>query len=182
MDQRKKAGEHADIDNIISDFNNFSKEDKLQLISSFIGELKRIHGITEEEILGKDKISIPVGIFATDALSSLEAIVKYLKEECDLRLSKIAKILNRSSKTIWSTYHNAAKKMPLGFGAVSRKIMIPISAISNRSFSTLESIVGFVKELGYTNHEVALMLRLDDRTIWCVYDKVKKKGGKIAVK
>ena len=99
MDQRKKDGEHADIDNIISDFNNFSKEDKLQLISSFIGELKRIHGITEEEILGKDKISIPVGIFATDALSSLEAIVKYLKEECDLRLSKIAKILNRSSKT-----------------------------------------------------------------------------------
>ena len=55
--------------------------------------------------------------------------------------------------------------------------MIPVSALSNRSFSTLESVVGFIKEFDYSNHEVAQMLKLDDRTIWTVYDRVKKKRG-----
>jgi len=48
---------------------------------------------------------------------------------------------------------------------------------SNRAFSTLENLVGFIKDLGYSNHEVALMLHLDDRTIWTVYDRNKKKRG-----
>ena len=67
--------------------------------------------------------------------------------------------------------------MPSSFSDFSYDIMIPASAISNRSYSTLESVVGFVKDLDYSNHEVALMLNLDDRTIWTVWDRVKKKRG-----
>ena len=67
--------------------------------------------------------------------------------------------------------------MPSSFDEISRHIMIPASAVSNRSFSTLESVVGFVKDLDYTNHEVAQMLHLDDRTIWTIWDRVKKKRG-----
>ena len=67
--------------------------------------------------------------------------------------------------------------MPAAFGHVSKEIMIPVSAISNRSYSTLESVVGFDKDLDYANHEVALMLHLNDRTIWTIYDRVKKKRG-----
>ncbi len=174
---RKKGEEEADIDRIISKFNDLSKEDKIELISFFISDLKRLHDVSEQEILGRKEVSIPFGVFDNDALSSLEAIVKYLKEELKLRFSRIAKLLNRSNKTIWATYHNAAKKMPSAFGPVSRNIMIPVSAIANRSYSTLESVVGFIKDLDYSNHEVALMLHLDDRTIWTVYDRVKKKRG-----
>lgn len=167
----------ADIDSILSKFNDLSKQDKIELISYFIDELKRIHNVSEQEILGKKEIHIPVGIFANDILGSLEAIVKYLKEELKLRFSKIGKLLNRSNKTIWATYHNAVRKMPSSFGAISKEITIPVSALSNRSFSTLESIVSFIKDLDYSNHEVAQMLHLDDRTIWAVWDKVKKKRG-----
>ena len=167
----------ADSDKIISKFNGLSKEEKIELISQMVNELKRLHNVSEQEILYKKEISVPIGIFANDVLGSLEAIVKYLKEDMKLKFSKIAKLLNRSNKTIWATYHNAVKKMPSSFGDVSREIIIPVTLIANRSFSTLESIVGFVKDFGLTNHEVAVMLHLDDRTVWTVYDRVKKKRG-----
>ena len=136
-----------------------------------------MNNVAQQELFGIKEISIPVGVFDNDILSSLEAIVKYLKEELNLKFSKIAKLLNRSNKTIWATYHNAVKKMPFSFGSISRDIMIPVSAISNRSFSTLESVVSFIKEFDYSNHDVGVMLHLDDRTIWTVYDRVKKKRG-----
>ena len=170
----KKQAENESAE-IISIFKDLSKEGKISLVSNFVDELKRLHGVSEQEIFARKEASIPVGVFANDSLGSLEAIVKYLKENLKLKFSKIAKLLNRSSKTIWATYHNAVKKMPSSFGLVSSDILIPVSAFSNRSFSTLESLVGFVKDFGYSNHEVALMLRLDDRTIWSVYDRVKKK-------
>ena len=162
---------------IISRFNELSKEHKLQLVSYFIDELKSLHEVSEHEIFRKKEAAIPAGIFDNDALSSLEAIVKYLKDAQKIRFAKIAKLLNRSSKTIWATYHNAAKKMPSPFGLVSTEILIPVSVFADRKFSTLESLVGFIKDLDYSNHEVALMLHLDDRTIWTVYDRVKKKRG-----
>lgn len=181
MTQRKKAAEEESIISLISKFKTLSKESKIELISFLAGELKKQHlneqklGIITKSIPQK-KDNVPVGIFGNE-LSSLEAIVKYLREESRLKFSKIAKLTNRSSKTIWATYQKAIKKLPSPFGAVSREIMIPVSAFSDRSFSTLESVVRFIKDLGYSNHEVARMLRLDDRTIWTVYDRVKKKRG-----
>lgn len=178
MEFRKKDAEkNPDFDSIISKFRDFSKEEKIELVSDFISELKRLHDVSEGEILGRKEASVPIGIFSNDVLSCLEAIVKYMKEDLRLRFSKIAKLLNRSSKTIWATYSKAGKKMPSSFSGVSHDIMIPASAVSNRSYSTLESVVGFVKDLDYSNHEVALMLNLDDRTIWTVWDRVKKKRG-----
>src|SRR3989344_1962637 len=165
------------MDRLISKFNDLSKEDKIEMISFFMSELKRLHEVNEQDIFNRKEVSIPIGIFSNDYLSSLEAIVKYLKEELKLKFSKIAKILNRSSKTIWATYQKSLKKMPSPFGTVSRDIVIPASAISNRSFSTLESVVGYVKDLDYSNHEIGAFLHLDDRTIWTVYDRVKKKRG-----
>ena len=177
MQIKKQGAEHADADSIISKFKDLSKENKIELVSHFINELKRLHEVSEQEILAKNEISVPIGVFSNDTLSSLEAIVKYLRENLKMRFSKIAKMLNRSSKTIWATYSKSIKKMPSSFDNVSRQIMVPVSAISNRSFSTLESVVGFVKDLDYSNHEVAQMLNLNDRTIWTVYDRVKKKRG-----
>ena len=177
MPIEKKGAGDIDIARIISKFNDLSKEDKIEMISFFMSELKRLHEVNEQDIFNRKDVSIPIGIFSNDSLSSLEAIVKYLKEELKLKFCKIAKILNRSSKTIWATYQKSLKKMPSSFGTASRDIVIPASAISNRSFSTLESVVGYVKDLDYSNHEVAEMLHLDDRTIWTVYDRVKKKRG-----
>lgn len=173
----KKGVDVRDNDSFISKFKDLSKDDKIEMISFLLSELKRLHEVDEKEIFHKKELLFPIGIFSNDSLSSLEAIVKYLKEDLKLKFCKIARALNRSSKTIWATYQKAARKMPSPFGSVSRDIIIPASAISNRSFSTLESVVGYVKDLDYSNHEVGVMLHLDDRTIWTVYDRVKKKRG-----
>lgn len=168
---------YSEFDSIISKFNDLSKEGKIELISRLIDEIKRAHQVTEQEILRTKEAHIPVGVFANDELSCLEAIVKYMKENMNMKFAKIAKLLNRSNKTIWATYSKARKKMASSFDDVSSQILIPVSAVSNRAYSTLESIVGFVKDLDYTNHEVAEMLHLDDRTIWTIWDRVKKKRG-----
>lgn len=173
----KKNEENGEIGSIISKFSDLSKEDKIELISHLIDDIKKIHHVSEQEITGKKEACIPIGVFENDSLSSLEAIVKYLKEELKLKFSKIGKLLNRSNKTIWATYHKASRKMPSSFGSISKDIMIPASKIADRSFSTLESVVGYIKELDYSNHEVASMLHLDDSTIWTVYDRIKRKRG-----
>ena len=177
MEVKKGEMNAEDRNSIINGIKSLSKEDKISLISYLFDDLKKLHNLSEKEILDQKELVIPIGAFDNDNLSSLEAIVKHLKENSRLRLSKIAKLLNRSIKTIWSTYHNSLKKMPSPFGLIPSNILIPASVFSNRSFSTLENLVGFVKDLGYTNHEVAKMLHLDDRTIWSVYDRVKKKRG-----
>ena len=128
-----------------------------------------------KESFKKKDFHIPIGVFDNDTLSALEAIVKYLKEKQKLKFSDIARILKRSNKTIWGTYNNAIKKMRPYFGEIPRDIMIPASLFANRSFSTLECLVGFLKDLRYSNHEIAEMLHLDDRTIWTVYDRTKRK-------
>lgn len=172
----KKGDFNTDINMLIPKFRDLSKEDKIELIYFLIKELRGSQAIGHE-VLAKKEINIPIGIFSNDALSSLEAIVKYMKENLKLKFSKIGKLLNRSNKTVWTTYHNSIKKMPSSFETISTEIIIPVSVFSNRSFSTLESVVAFLKDLDYSNHEVALMLHLDDRTIWTVYDRVKKKRG-----
>lgn len=176
MAAEKGEIEKVEIASYSSKFQNLSREEKIGLISYFIDEFVKLR---EENlsISAKKDISIPIGVFDNEVLSSLEAIVKFLKEKSKIKFSKIGKMLNRSNKTIWTTYHNAIKKMPSQFSVVSKEILIPSSAFADRSFSTLESLVRFIKELDYSNHEVAQMLHLDDRTIWTIYDRVKKKRG-----
>ena len=59
----------------------------------------------------KSRISIPLSVFANRRYSSMEALVKHLKEEYDLAFTEIANMLARNPKTIWTTYQNAKKKL-----------------------------------------------------------------------
>ena len=60
-----------------------------------------------------------------------------------------------------------------------KEIGLPTYILKDRSVSVLEAIVEYLK--GNENlsfHEIALLINRDDRTIWTVYDRVKKKRGK----
>ena len=48
---------------------------------------------------------------ADRSFSTLESIVRYLKESCHLSLHEIAVILNRDDSTIWTVYDRAKRKM-----------------------------------------------------------------------
>ncbi len=59
-------------------------------------------------------------------------------------------------------------------------IDIPSNIFQDRSLSVLEIMVEYLKEQkGLSYHEIAILLNRDDRTIWTVYSRVKKKRSKI---
>jgi hypothetical protein len=55
-------------------------------------------------------------------------------------------------------------------------IPIPSSIFRDRNVKVLEAMVEYMKdELGLTYHDIAKLLNRDDRTIWTVYSRAKKK-------
>jgi hypothetical protein len=58
----------------------------------------------------KSTVKIPLSIFKDRSLSVLEALAEYLKEELNLRYCKIAVLLNKDPRTIWTVYNRAKKK------------------------------------------------------------------------
>jgi len=56
------------------------------------------------------------------------------------------------------------------------KIAIPVSVFSNRKLTALEAVVYYLKDYcSFSYHEIAVLLNRDDRTIWTVYNRRKKK-------
>src|SRR3989344_4348557 len=160
------------------------KEDKsFQILKLAIEEVKEKYKLASNEILSlieekpiSKEILIPVSIFEVSNLSALEVICKYLKEDLELNYSKIALLLNRNNRTIWTTYNNAVKKRKERLPIKESKFFIPVSALSIRKFSVLESIVHYLKNnfnLRYS--QIANLLNRDERNIWAVYNRAVKK-------
>ncbi len=128
-----------------------------------------------EQVLARGR-DIPISIFNNDKLSVLEAVVKYLKEIQGLKLIEIALMLNRNSKTIWTTYNNASKKMSEPIDIKDVNIYLPVKSFQDRAISPLEVVVRYLKdELGFKNHEIATMLNRNQKTIWTTYNRKNNK-------
>jgi len=159
-------------------FVQYLKEEKKlsfeDIVRSMLEEPK-----VEEEI---QEIIIPTYIFDNDKLSCLEAVVKYLKEEHNLRYYEIAKMLKRNDRTIWTTYANARKKMPERFIVKESKYFLKLSILEDRKLGVLEVISEYLKdEYKLTYHQIAIILNRNDRTIWTVCNraKIKRRADKI---
>jgi len=146
---------------------NFQKEYKVDL-NEVLNALKKV---APKEIL------IPVSIF-NRKLSSLETICKYLRENLNLNYHEIAQLLNRNERTIWITYRNASRKLKSKLVVRKTEFSIPVSVIADRKLSVLESIVGYLKSFDLTYHEIADMLKRDERNVWTVHNRAKKKWKK----
>lgn len=161
-------------------FDDFGSLDSKKALQNLIKNLQDKYKLSKEEIFKlstEEEINIPVSIF-NKKLSSLEAIVKYLKENLKLRYNKIADLLNRDDRTIWTTYQNSISKFK-GKLDVSSQTFLPISIFIDRKFSVLESVVVYLKDkLGLKFSEIAIMLARDQRTIWTVYSRARKKYEK----
>ena len=125
----------------------------------------------------KEEVKVPISVFRNDKLSSLEIIVKYLRENLLLSFQQIAELTNRNKIALAVTYRNARKKLEQRF--VIDEIpaySIPVSILKDRKLSVLENITAYFKDtFGLTYHKIALLLNRNDRTIWTVYQRAKKK-------
>jgi hypothetical protein len=150
-----------------------------------LGYLKE-QGFTSQEIIdlvnkslkapSKEEVTVPISVFRNDHLSSLETIVKYLRENLLLSFKQIASLTNRNNIALAVTYRNAKKKLEEKFVEGVSSYSIPVLILKNRKLSVLENIVSYLKDtFGLTYHKIALLLNRNDRTIWTVYNRVKKK-------
>lgn len=178
----KKTGANTKKDS--NDHLTSIKEEKsFQILKLAIDDIKEKYKFSINEILSlieekpiSKELLIPVSIFEIKNLSALEAICKYLKEELEINYNKIALLLNRDSRTIWTTYNNALQKRKERLPVKESKFFIPISILTDRKLSVLESIVSYLKDnfnLRYS--EISILLTRDERNIWTIYNRYKKK-------
>ena len=128
------------------------------------------------KVPAKEEVAIPISVF-NDKLGSLETIVKYLRENLLLSFKQIAALTNRNEIALAVTYRNAKRKLEAKFAVTEiSPYSIPVSILKDRNISVLESITAYLKDtFGLTYHKVAVLLNRDDRTIWTVYQRAKKK-------
>ncbi|QQG38600.1 MAG: hypothetical protein HYS32_03260 [Candidatus Woesearchaeota archaeon] len=167
----KRQKKRSNLDNLSSK----QLEDLQQTIQAIQDE----YNLTKKDIINlieEKPILIPISIFKNDELSSLELIVRYLKDELNLNYHKIAQLLNRDDRTIWHTYKNSLRKKKEKLTIELSRFSIPIPIFKNRKFSVLEIIVSHLKEnYNLRYHKIASLLRKDQRTIWTVYNRYRKK-------
>jgi hypothetical protein len=176
---------------IIIPARNTRKKKKLKQIERELVEV--IYGIKEKYSLSSEEIyelveseqlklkeekksQIPISVFSMKGIGPAEALVKYMKENLNMRFSEIAKILNRDDRTIWITYRNAQKKItsPIKIEIPERQF-IPVSVLADRKLSILESVVNYLKSKNLESIEIAKMLGKDSRNIYTFYARAKKK-------
>ena len=129
-----------------------------------------------KKIPASKELKIPLSIF-NETLGPLESIVKYLKEDKNLSYDEISKLLYRTKSPIIATYKNSLKKFKNSLD-IKSDFFVPISIFSDIKLSILESIVKYLKEnLKLTYHNIAVLLKRDDRTIWTIYSRSLKKNA-----
>ena len=123
-------------------------------------------------------ILIPVTIFLNNSLSALESIVKYLRENEMLRNSDIARLLRKSPASVWITYRNAMDKLVKHSSVKKSDVFIPTSVISAGGLSVLESVSIYLHEqYGFSYRRIGELLNRDERTIWTVCSRARRKMG-----
>ena len=147
-----------------------------EITAMAIKQLQENYNISEKEvtaILEEKELVIPITIFSK-RLGALESLVKYLKENMNMSYHEIAQKLGRDDRTIWTAYKKAVKKHKEKIAAKETPILLPIE-LFNTSLTVLESAIIFLKEKGMKFSEVAGLLQRDQRNIWTIYTRAKKK-------
>ncbi len=157
-----------------------SLQDNLSKLSKKGLDSSEITGLVEKAMAVPEYATVPLSAFKLSRLSSLEIIVKYLRENLQLSFRHISLLTGRNGVALAVTYRNARIKHPAKFSAGSSVYDIPVSILKNRRLSVLENIVLFLKvSFSLTYHQIAVLLNRDDRTIWTVYQRaIRKRGAK----
>ena len=126
-------------------------------------------------------VQLPSSIFRKFPLSILEAAAKYLKDEKNFSFHEIGEILYRDERNIWTVYSRAKKKLENFVEKETENptisdILIPSTIFHEQELCVLETLSEFLKDQkGLSFKEIAGLLGRDQRNIWTVYSRAKKK-------
>jgi hypothetical protein len=125
-----------------------------------------------------DKKSFPVDIISKE-LTILESVVKFLHENKNKTLSEVGKLTGRNQRNLWHTYESTKKKCPLPFTKFESKFSIPLSIFTDEKLSPSEAVVFYLREVEELSlKEISVLLSRDNRTIWTLHNRAKKKHAK----
>ena len=132
--------------------------------------------LEERYSLEQKEIEIPVSVF-NDKLTALESIVLYLRDEKELRISEVSKLINRDQRNLWHVYKNSRKRLGK-LSLKSSEYNIPVSVFDDK-LSVLEAVVWHLKEkCGLSCKKISEFLSRDQRTIWTVWNRARGKYAK----
>ena len=151
------------------------------MLNKLVISISKRYDLSKEEILEllrdvkSSSENIPISIFIKE-LSALETIVKYLREEYGLKFSEIGRLLNRDPRTIWSTYSKAQKKYSKKLVVGDSDYFVSVKVFRDRIYGVLEGLVHYLKDYYHLKFsEIGRLLNRDQRTIWTVYQRYKRK-------
>lgn len=175
MAARAKKGDTGKISAVRGSESLFNDAKFLRFKELFF-ELKQEYGKNFDKFFSlEEEYLIPCSIFSK-RLSSLESIVKYLVENCGLRVSSTAKLFKRTDKTVWQAYKSGAKKHPQKFINISSKFWIPASLFADRKISVLEHISVYLKSnYNLSLKQISKIIFRDITTIRTVYYRAMRK-------
>ena len=158
--------------------NDILADTRFSTAAQLLKELEQEYEVSPKDILEeieKRERSMPVSVF-NKKLSPLETVSKYLRENKGQTIKSIAKLTQRSEKTVWQAYASSKRKMSEPLLVDLKTPCFPIPKLRSRSLSILENIVFYMKNnLNMKFSSIADALSRDDRTIWTVYSRAKKK-------
>ena len=148
-----------------------SHEQRLELITILKTSLNESKNLDP----GKLTNSVPLSIFSS-SLSCFETIVVYLIDNQKISIKNTSLLTGRKNSTIYATYYAAKKKFAGELLVDKNSIMIPISILTGRKYSVLESITAYLHD----NHnmsitEIATKLSRKYNTIKTIYQRYKTK-------
>jgi hypothetical protein len=158
-----------------------SKDKSIGALKLLLEHFDEQYNLSSEELIAAisdktEKEAIPLTAFADNKLSSLEIIVKYLKEETGKTYHQIAQVLKRDDRTIWATYNNSTKKSRAKLKIAPSSVFVPLHIFSVRHLSVLETLVIFLKEThNYSFSKIAELLSKDYQTIYTTYRRGKSR-------
>jgi hypothetical protein len=125
---------------------------------------------------GHDKAhSIPLSIFGT-SLGVLETVVLYLHDFQRMAFVKIAALINRHPKTVFTAYSQAKKKFPDQLRIEDQAERIPLSVFVNASLGPLEALAMYLHSTGKPVDAIAKSL---DRNPQTIYTSLRRSRSKM---
>ena len=154
---------------------NFRKKE-VQKLKLDIDTFREKYDISLDEfVVLFDSNHLPLSIFSTD-LSPMEAVVKFLKEDLDKKISEIARILGKQPPAVWLAYNNSKIKHKSRFSIIPSRYDIPIEKLSSGNLSLLEIISSYlIDEHKLSFRDAGKILNRNERTVWTAYHRAKKK-------
>ena len=86
------------------------KRNPIAISSTYRASLKKFPTLFADYYLAGSGYDIPVDVFQDRQLAPLESVVLFLKDEKLLRFARIAELLKRDQRTIWTVYKRGMLK------------------------------------------------------------------------